>query len=148
MKVEFSAFPKAFAGNVAVLVGADKQLLASAKAIDASLGGALGRAIAASRFSGARNQTLAVLGQAGFARLLNRIAAAPLSHGPAGTFVALYLGTDLLVLGLGVYDLATRRSLHPAYLAGAALTLALQSLAIFLLFNPAWKAISLHLIAF
>jgi leucyl aminopeptidase len=69
MKVEFAAFPKAFAGNVAVLVGADKQLQATAKAIDASLGGALGRAIAASRFTGAKNQTLAVLGQADFGRL-------------------------------------------------------------------------------
>ena len=36
MKVEFSAFPKAFTGNVAVFVGTDKQLQASAKAIEAS----------------------------------------------------------------------------------------------------------------
>ena len=70
MKVEFSAFPKAFSGNVAVFVGAVKQLQASAKAIDGSLGGALGRAIEASRFTGAKNQTLALLGQADFARLL------------------------------------------------------------------------------
>ena len=30
MKVEFSAFPKALSGNVAMFVGADKQLLAMA----------------------------------------------------------------------------------------------------------------------
>ena len=34
MKVEFSAFPKAFAGNVAVFVAADKQLLATAQTMD------------------------------------------------------------------------------------------------------------------
>ena len=66
MKVEFSAFPKAFSGNVAVFVGADKQLHASAKAIDGTLGGAVMRAIAAGRFTGAKNQTLSVLGQAKF----------------------------------------------------------------------------------
>jgi leucyl aminopeptidase len=70
MKVEFSAFPKAFSGNVAVFVGADKQLQASAKAIDGTLGGAVTRAIAASRFTGAKNQTLSVLGQADFSRLM------------------------------------------------------------------------------
>ena len=70
MKVEFSAFPKAFSGNVAVFVGADKQLQATAKAIDTTLGGALGRSIEASRFTGAKNQLLAVLGQAGYGRLV------------------------------------------------------------------------------
>jgi leucyl aminopeptidase len=70
MKVEFSAFPKAFSGNVAVFVSADKQLQASAKAIDGTLAGAVGRAIAAGRFTGAKNQTLPVLGQAGLSRLL------------------------------------------------------------------------------
>ena len=70
MKVEFSAFPKAFSGNVAVFVGADKQLHASAKAIDGTLGGAVVRAIAAGRFTGAKNQTLSVLGQAKLSRLL------------------------------------------------------------------------------
>ncbi|WP_428660098.1 leucyl aminopeptidase [Reyranella sp.] len=70
MKVEFSAFPKAFSGNVAVFVGADKQLQASAKAIDRTLRGAVVRAIEAGRFTGAKNQTLPVLGQADFSRLL------------------------------------------------------------------------------
>src|SRR6188508_1077090 len=70
MKVEFSAFPKAFTGNVAVFVGADKQLQATAKAIDDGSGGALGRAIEASRFTGAKSQTLSVLGQAKFGRLI------------------------------------------------------------------------------
>ncbi len=50
MKVEFSAFPKAFSGNVAVFVAADKQLLASAQAIDKDISGTIVRAIDASRF--------------------------------------------------------------------------------------------------
>ena len=70
MKVEFSAFPKAFTGNVAFFVGADKQLQATATTIDAGSGGALGRAIEASRFTGAKSQTLSVLGQANFGRLI------------------------------------------------------------------------------
>ena len=69
MKVEFSAFPKAFGGNVAVFVGADKQLQATARAIDGALGGAVMRAIEASRFTGAKSQTLTVLGQANYGRL-------------------------------------------------------------------------------
>jgi leucyl aminopeptidase len=69
MKVAFSAFPKAFTGNVAVLVGADKQLLLSAQAIDRELGGAIKRAIDASRFTGAKGQSLTLLGQADISRL-------------------------------------------------------------------------------
>ena len=65
MKVEFAAFPKAFTGNVAVFVAADKQLLASAQAIDKDVGGAIVRAIGASRFTGAKGQSLTVLGQSG-----------------------------------------------------------------------------------
>src|SRR5579871_578632 len=71
MKVEFSAFPKAFSGNVAVFVGADKQLLASAAAMDKAAGGVLARALAAGRFTGAKGQTQTILGQSGdVARLL------------------------------------------------------------------------------
>jgi leucyl aminopeptidase len=69
MKVEFSAVPKAFSGNVAVFVAADKQLLATAKTLDS--GGAVTRAIGASRFTGGKGQNLTVLGQGGeVARLM------------------------------------------------------------------------------
>jgi leucyl aminopeptidase len=71
MKVEFSAFPKAFLGNVAMFVAADKQLLATAQAVDAKAGGTLTRALGAGRFTGAKNQTLTILGQSGdIARLM------------------------------------------------------------------------------
>ncbi|HYD05389.1 MAG TPA: leucyl aminopeptidase [Reyranella sp.] len=65
MKVEFSAFPKAFTGNVAVFVAADKQLLATAQTIDKATGGALTRALGAGRFTGAKGQTQTVLGHSG-----------------------------------------------------------------------------------
>jgi leucyl aminopeptidase len=69
--VEFSAFPKAFAGNVAVFVGAEKQLLATAEAIDTAADGAVTRALEAGRFTGAKGQTQTVLGHSGdVARLL------------------------------------------------------------------------------
>ena len=65
MKVEFSAFPKAFSGNVAVFVAADKQLLASAQSINSAVGGTIARAIDASRFTGGKGQSLTLLGQSG-----------------------------------------------------------------------------------
>ena len=65
MKVEFSAFPKAFSGNVAVFIAADKQLLSSAQAIDSQAGGVVVRAIGASRFTGGKGQSLPLLGQSG-----------------------------------------------------------------------------------
>lgn len=71
MRVEFLAFPKAFAGNVAVFVGPEKQLLATAEAVDEAADGAVTRALEAGRFSGAKGQTQTVLGQSGdIARLL------------------------------------------------------------------------------
>ncbi|MBM3647009.1 MAG: leucyl aminopeptidase [Alphaproteobacteria bacterium] len=65
MKVEFSAFPRAFSGNLAVFVAADKQLSASAQAVDKTVDGAVARGIGASRFSGAKGQSLTLLGQSG-----------------------------------------------------------------------------------
>jgi len=86
---------------------------------------------------------LIYISDAGFARLINAAIASPFSLGRWG---GLYLGSDLLMLGLGVYDLATRRRLHPAYIAGAIWMLALQATALRLLGNATWKALSLHLI--
>jgi leucyl aminopeptidase len=70
MNVDFSAFPKAFSGNAAVFVAADKQLLITAKTLDEDAGGAIARAIEVSRFTGAKGQTLSVLGQAKVGRLM------------------------------------------------------------------------------
>ncbi|HEX5262824.1 MAG TPA: hypothetical protein VFW13_04820 [Phenylobacterium sp.] len=83
---------------------------------------------------------------AGFARLLGE----PLSHlfggGEVGRFAGLYGGVDVLVLGLGAYDLITRRRLHPAYLAGVAWVALSQVGAVTALFSPAWKPLVARLI--
>jgi hypothetical protein len=84
---------------------------------------------------------------AGFARVLGGPIHAALGEGYLGTFVGLYVGNDLLILGLGGYDLATRGRLHPAYVAGVAFMLAMQLSAVWLLtMSPAWAQFSLRLI--
>ena len=89
---------------------------------------------------------LIYISDAGFARLLNGIASAPLGDGFWGEMVRLYLGSDLLILSLGVYDLVTRRRLHPAYVVGAVWMISLQLTAHAGLHSLSWKAFALHLI--
>lgn len=89
---------------------------------------------------------LLYISDAGFARFLNPIFSAPLGQTFWGGMAALYLCSDLLMLGLGAYDLATRRKLYPAYVIGFAWALILQAIAYTLLSSPSWKAISMHLI--
>jgi hypothetical protein len=89
---------------------------------------------------------LIYISDAGFARFLNGPLAAPLGHGYWGEMAGLYLCSDLLVLALGAYDLATRRRLHPVYIAGVAWMISLQLIAQALLHSPAWKAVAMRLI--
>lgn len=83
---------------------------------------------------------------AGFARALGGPVHAALGESFVADLMGLYLGNDLLILGFGAYDLATRRRLHPAYVAGVGFTLAIQLTAEGLLHSPAWAAFSMHLI--
>ena len=85
---------------------------------------------------------------AGFSRFLGPVVAVPLGPGPAGELFTLYGLSDLLILGLGAYDLATRRSLHPAYICGVTLAFTCQAIAVAGLLSPAWKAISLRIIGY
>jgi hypothetical protein len=86
------------------------------------------------------------ISDAGFARWLAGDIAAWLGEGFWATAAALYLPNDTLIVGLGVYDLITRRRFHPAYLAGVAWVLANQLTAVSLYFNPSWKPVALRLI--
>ena len=63
-----------------------------------------------------------------------------------GGWMADFLGVSLLVLGVGVYDLATRRRLHPAYVFGAFWILGWQVIAKCLYVSPWWKGASLRLL--
>lgn len=87
---------------------------------------------------------LIYISDAGFARLINAGVAAP--GGFWGDMLALYFGSDLLMLGVGAYDLVTRRGLHPAYVAGVIWTITLQLTARAGLYSPGWKALALHII--
>jgi hypothetical protein len=52
----------------------------------------------------------------------------------------------LLIAAVGVYDLLTRRRLHPAYVAGVAWCLSLHLLAGWLYFQPSWNRVALRII--
>jgi hypothetical protein len=86
------------------------------------------------------------LSTAGFARLWL------LTIGPGGTdsfwgfFLAYNLGGDVLIAMLGLYDLATRGRLHPAYVLGGGWVLVNELAAAWLFFSPGWKAISVRIL--
>jgi hypothetical protein len=59
-----------------------------------------------------------------------------------------YGGSNLLMFGIGAYDVVTRRRLHPAYVAGMAWVLANQITATVLyLHSPGWVALARNLVA-
>jgi uncharacterized membrane protein len=89
--------------------------------------------------------TLSLTG-AGFGRLWDYTIGDALGNAEGVFAVQLYLGTDLLVLALGGFDLVTRKRLHPAYLAGAGWVLVNQIVSVTLYFSPAWRAFAPHLI--
>jgi hypothetical protein len=84
---------------------------------------------------------------AGFARWLADAWLHVLGMGYWPFWVALYSGSNLLVILAGVYDLLTRRRLHPAYVAGVAWTFAVQMLSLSLYFSPAWLGCARRIIA-
>jgi leucyl aminopeptidase len=76
MKISFAEPTLPKSGALVVGVYAEKKLTPTAATLDKQLGGALTRAIAASRFTGKKDETLAVLAPAGLA--LNRVVLAGL----------------------------------------------------------------------
>jgi hypothetical protein len=86
------------------------------------------------------------ISDAGFARWLNVPLVSLLGHGYWPALAAQYLPSDLLVLGIGAYDVLTRGRLHPAYTAGVAWTAMLQLLATAVLLSSWWPPIANHLI--
>jgi hypothetical protein len=89
--------------------------------------------------------TLAI-SDAGFARWLGGDIHSLWGNGFWASYAGLSLAVDLLILGLGAYDLITRRRLHPAYMVGAVWIFALQLTENFLDLSPAWKPIALAII--
>lgn len=84
---------------------------------------------------------------AGYARWLGGPAHSLLGDTAFSHWASAYSGTMLLFLGIGVYDLITRRRLHPAYLAGLVWVLAMEMTALGLYATPAWKTLAASWIA-
>jgi hypothetical protein len=103
------------------------------------------------RSDGAAHKRLMLLAtmsllQAGFIRWWGAAMFAAFGNGFVGGWMADYLGVSLLVLGLGAYDLVTRRRLHPAYVLGAIWIFTWQFIAKWLYVSPWWGVVSLHLL--
>jgi uncharacterized membrane protein YozB (DUF420 family) len=83
---------------------------------------------------------------AGYSRWLGAGIHAIMGSGYWSRFTGLFLGPDLLLLGLGGYDLVTRGRLHPAYVAGGLWMLACQFGSLGLYRLPQWKPVALAII--
>lgn len=91
--------------------------------------------------------TIAVT-EPGFGRIWLLPLSAWLGEGYVRFYFSAYIGTLVLVLAVGAYDLATRRRLHPAYVAAALWIFANEALADWLFYQPFWlgwmKALTGH----
>jgi uncharacterized membrane protein YozB (DUF420 family) len=83
--------------------------------------------------------TIAVT-EPGFTRIWGPFLEARLGEGYVPFYISTYIGTFVLVVAVGAYDLATRRRLHPAYVAAALWIFANEALADWLFHQPFWLA--------
>lgn len=84
---------------------------------------------------------------AAFNRAIGRPLLLPLlGDGVWQTYIQIFAATGVLVLGIGVYDLCTRRRLHPAWVIGALWILVGQLTASWLYYNPTWKVIATSIV--
>src|SRR5262249_12522559 len=86
------------------------------------------------------------IADAGYARWLGPSLQGIVGGGIFGRFTSLFLGSDLLLLALGGYDLTTRKRLHPAFIAGSLWMLACQFGGISVYFLPEWKPVAIAII--
>ncbi len=83
---------------------------------------------------------------AGFGRIMGVTFESRFGHSTWPYFGDTYLGGDLLVVAIAIYDLLTRRRLYPTYVAGCLWIGAAQAAAIWLYFSPSWKLLALRMI--
>lgn len=88
------------------------------------------------------------ISDAGFARLLGDGMHSLLGDGIGPFLAEAYFAPDLLILGLGAYDLTTRQRLHPVYLPALVWVAANEVTASWLYNWPAWKPIAVKLIGY
>lgn len=83
---------------------------------------------------------------AGFARWIAGPIAKVLGSGFVSFYLQMYACSDLLLIAMGVYDIMTRRRLHPAYIMAVGFGVSNQ-IAVAWIYNlPAWKPIATQLI--
>ena len=87
-----------------------------------------------------------MISNAGFARLERPYVNAVLGQTHLSFYFGLTLISDILILVMAGYDLYTRRKLHPAFVAGVALTGLTQALVVNLFFSPWWGATAAKLL--
>lgn len=95
------------------------------------------------RHNPAAHKRLMVMGtiavtEPGFSRIWMDFLEARVGDGYLGFYVSTYIGTALLVIAVGVYDFATRRRLHPAFIAAALWIFANEALADWLFHQHFW----------
>jgi hypothetical protein len=83
---------------------------------------------------------------AGYARWLGEAIGKVSGGGFWGFYAPTYAISGALILGIGVYDLITRRRLHPAYIAGLVWTFGIQLVSTTLYLSPAWKTFTTRLL--
>jgi hypothetical protein len=110
--------------------------------------GGLAAAAIIARKRPAAHKRLILLATLGLtAAAFNRAIGKPFLHPLLGsgvwqTWIQIFSLTDLMVLGIGVYDWRTRGRIHPAWALGALWILAGQLIASWMFYNPAWKALA------
>jgi len=85
---------------------------------------------------------------AGFARWWSGGLRHMLGSGYLSSVLQVFLGTILLVLALGAYDLLTRRRLHRAYVYGASLMIGGEFVLVWFFLSPWWKPIAFRLVGY
>jgi hypothetical protein len=86
------------------------------------------------------------IADAGFARWWGGAMEAWFGDGFWGTAAIFYAGSDLLVLGVGLYDWVTRKRLHVAYIAAVVWAIAVQVTALSVYLDPRWGPVALRLL--
>lgn len=90
--------------------------------------------------------SLLYISDAGFGRWIGDGVAAAIASPYWADFAGDYLASDLGILALGLYDLVTRRRLHPAYVAAALGAVAVQLAGTWGHVSPAARPLALALI--
>lgn len=89
--------------------------------------------------------TIELLG-AGFGRWIGRGLRPYFGDSAPEFWFTVFLGTNLMLLVCVLYDLATRRRIHPVWLYGIPLQIGMQAVAVWLFKSPDWLPVALKLI--